>query len=140
MRGRTLFAGIAGVLVIAATSCGGSGSDGVVTGDVIVTMKDLSLAVTPGTFSVGDITFGIQNDGPSAHEFVILRTDDAPEALPVENGLVPEDQVDLVDEAEDIAPGTSTSLTVNLEPGSYVLICNLPAHHEAGMHAAFTVA
>ena len=44
------------------------------------------------------------------HEFVILRTDDAPDALPVENGEIPEDQVDLVDEVEDIAPGTGTSL------------------------------
>lgn len=140
MSGGIRFAALAGVLAIAATSCGGSGSGGGATGDVVVTLKDFSLSAKPGTFSAGDITFGIQNDGPSAHEFVILRTDDAPDALPVENGLIPEDQVDLVDEAEDIAPGTNTSLSVNLEPGSYVLVCNLPAHYEAGMHAAFTVA
>ena len=91
------------------------------------------------TFAAGDITFGIHNDGPSAHEFVILRTDDAPDALPVENGVIPEDQIDLVDEAEDIAPGTDTSLSANLTAGSYVLVCNLPSHYEAGMHAAFTV-
>ena len=105
-----------------------------------MTLKDFSLTATPGTFSAGDITFGIQNEGPSVHEFVILRTDDAPDALPVENGLIPEDQIDLVDEAEDIAPGTDTSLSANLQPGSYVLVCNLPAHYGAGMHAAFTVA
>jgi uncharacterized cupredoxin-like copper-binding protein len=133
-------AALACVLAISATSCGGSGSGGTATGDVVVTLKDFSLTATPGTFSAGDITFGVQNEGPSAHEFVILRTDDAPDALPVENGLIPEDQIDLVDEAEDIAPGTDTSLSVNLQPGSYVLVCNLPAHYEAGMHAAFTVA
>jgi uncharacterized cupredoxin-like copper-binding protein len=138
--GRIRFAALTCVLAIAATSCGGSGSGGGATGDVVVTLKDFSLTSTPGSSSAGDITFGIQNDGPSAHEFVILRTDDAPDALPVENGLIPEDQIDLVDEAEDIAPGTSTSLSVNLTPGSYVLVCNLPAHYEAGMHAAFTVA
>lgn len=125
------------VFVIAGTSCGGSGSDA--TGDVIVTMKDFSLTAEPGTFAAGTISFGIQNDGPSAHEFVVLRTDEAPDALAVENGVIPEDQVDLVDEAEDIAPGTSTALSVNLEAGSYVLVCNLPAHYESGMHAAFTV-
>lgn len=140
MSGRIRFASLACVLAIAATSCGGSGSGQEVTGDVVVTLKDFSLTVTPGTFPAGDITFGVQNDGPSAHEFVILRTDDAPDALPVENGLIPEDQIDLVDEAEDIAPGTDTSLNVNLQPGSYVLVCNLPAHYEAGMHAGFTVA
>jgi uncharacterized cupredoxin-like copper-binding protein len=140
MSDRIRFIAILGTLALAATSCGGSGSDGGATGDVIVTMKDFSLTATPETFSSGDITFGIQNDGPSAHEFVVIRTDVAPDALPVENGLIPEDQIDLVDEAEDIAPGTNTSLSVNLEPGSYVLVCNLPAHYEAGMHAAFTVA
>jgi uncharacterized cupredoxin-like copper-binding protein len=128
------------LLALSATSCGGSGSGGEATGDVVVTLKDFSLAATPGTFSAGDITFGIQNEGPSAHEFVILRTNDAPDALPVENGLIPEDQIDLVDEAEDIAPGTDTSLSVNLQSGSYVLVCNLPSHYEAGMRAAFTVA
>jgi uncharacterized cupredoxin-like copper-binding protein len=131
---------IACALAVAVTSCSGSGSGGTATGDVVVTLKDFSLTATPGTFAAGDITFGIQNDGPSVHEFVILRTDDEPGALPVENGLIPEDEIDLVDEAEDIAPGTDTSLSVNLQPGSYVLVCNLPAHYAAGMHAAFTVA
>ncbi len=63
-----------------------------------------------------------------------------PDALPVENGLIPEDQVDLVDEVDDIPPGTDASLDVNLDAGSYVLVCNLPAHYEPGMYAAFTVA
>ena len=125
------------LLAIAGASCGGSGSDA--TGDVIVTMKDFSLAAEPGTFVAGTMSFGIQNDGPSAHEFVVIRSDEAADALPVENGVIPEDQIDLVDEAEDIAPGTSTSLTVELEAGSYVLVCNLPAHYESGMHASFTV-
>jgi uncharacterized cupredoxin-like copper-binding protein len=138
MSNRVRFVALAGVLAIAATSCGGSGSGA--TGDVIVTMEDFSLEATPGTFNAGDVEFGIQNDGPSAHEFVVIRTDVAADALPVENGLIPEDQIELVDEVEDIAPGTNTSLTVNIERGSYVLVCNLPAHYESGMHASFTVA
>lgn len=129
---------LCGVLAIAATSCGGSGSGA--TGDVIVTLKDFSLTATPGTFAAGPISFGIDNDGPSVHEFVVLRTDDAPDALPVENGVIPEDQIDLIDEVEDLAPGTSSSLDVNLDSGAYVLVCNLPAHYEQGMFAAFTVA
>jgi uncharacterized cupredoxin-like copper-binding protein len=131
-------AALIGALVVAATSCGGSGSGA--TGDVIVTMKDFSLTATPGTFAPGAISFGIENEGPSAHEFVVLRTDDAPDALPVENGLIPEDQIDLVDEVEDIPPGTDASLDVNLDAGNYVLVCNLPAHYEQGMYTAFTVA
>ncbi len=63
---------------------------------------------------------------------MIIRTDDAPDALPVENGVIPEDQIDLVDEAEDIAPGTDTSLSANLTAGSYVLVCNLPVALRGG--------
>lgn len=137
---RSRLVALAAVLAIALTSCGGSGSGGGATGDVIVSLKDFSLTATPGTFAAGAITFGIDNDGPSVHEFVVLRTDDAPDALPVENGLIPEDQIDLVDEVEDIPPGTDTSLDVNLDAGAYVLVCNLPEHYEQGMFAAFTVA
>jgi iron uptake system component EfeO len=140
VRSRIRFAALAGMLAIATASCGGSGSGGGASGDVIVTMKDFSLDASPGSFSAGEIAFGIQNDGPSAHEFVVLRTDDAPDSLPVENGLIPEDRIDIVDEVEDIAPGTNTSLRVGLDPGSYVLVCNFPAHFESGMFAAFTVA
>ncbi len=137
MSGRLRCAALAGVFAIAAASCGGSGSGSA--DDITVTMKDSSLTATPATSSAGDVTFAIQNDGASTHEFVIIRSDEAPDALPVENGLIPEDQIDLVDEAEDIAPSTNASLSVNLEAGSYLLVCNLPAHYEAGMVAAFTV-
>ena len=140
MMGRIRFVALASALAIVATSCGGSGSGGGSADDVSVTLKEFSIVMSPPTFSARDVTFAIRNDGSIVHEFVILRTDDAPDALPVENGLIPEDQVDVVDEAEDIAPGTGTSLSVNLEAGSYVLVCNLPTHYAAGMYAGFTVA
>jgi uncharacterized cupredoxin-like copper-binding protein len=126
------------IVVLALASCDGSGSGA--TGDVVVTLKDFSLTATPGTFATGAITFGIDNEGPSVHEFVVLRTDTAAGALPVENGVIPEDGIDLIDEVEDIPPGTDASLSVNLDAGAYVLVCNLPAHYEQGMFAAFTVA
>ena len=44
-----------------------------------------------------------------------------------------------VDEVEDIAPGTSASLSLDLEPGTYAVICNLPGHYANGMHTTFAV-
>ena len=136
---RLVSASLGVMMIIALASCGGSGSGDGPGGDVAVTLRDFSLNVEPATFSSGDITFGIQNDGPSAHEFVIFRSDEEPGQLPVDNGLIPEDQVDLVDEVEDIAPGTNTTISVNLAAGSYVLVCNLSDHYEAGMYSGFTV-
>ena len=115
-------------LAIITTSCGGGGG-------VAATLKDFQIDLGETSATAGEVTFNIQNDGPSAHEFVVFKTDLAPDALPTiedENGL------ELVDEAEDIAPDSSTDLTVTLDAGSYVIICNIPSHYQQGMHASFT--
>jgi len=129
-----------GVILLSAASCGGgSAASGANASDVSVTLRDFSITPDPSSADAGTITFDITNDGPSTHEFAVVRTDLAPGALPVEGGEIPEDKVDIIDEAEDIAPSTSTSLEVQLSAGTYVLICNLPGHYQSGMHAAFTV-
>lgn len=96
----------------------------------------------------GQIYFYVENEGPEdPHEFVVIRTDLAPDELPVEDGVVPEDAVEIVGEIEPFAPGSAASITLDLPPGKYVLICNiaevedgeLESHYELGMRAAFTV-
>jgi uncharacterized cupredoxin-like copper-binding protein len=42
-------------------------------------------------------------------------------------------------EQEDIASGSDTTLSVDLQPGHYVIICNITGHYEAGMHTELTV-
>ena len=44
-----------------------------------------------------------------------------------------------IGEVEDVQPGESTTLVLTLEPGSYVLLCNLPKHFERGMATEFQV-
>jgi len=97
--------------------------------------------VDPSSKNAGEITFDIKNDAASeTHEFVIVNTDLNADSLPLDSeGNVDEDQIEVVDEAEDIAPGESKSLTVDLPAGHYALICNLPDHYGQGMHADFTV-
>ncbi len=107
-------------------------------------------AVTPDRTQVeaGSIYFLTTNSGPDdAHELVIVKTDLAPDQLPVVDGLVPEDQVDIIGEIEPFEPGTAASGVFNLQPGNYVLICNiaeiengsLESHYQLGMRIAFTV-
>jgi uncharacterized cupredoxin-like copper-binding protein len=128
----------AGVLLIAA-SCSGSGGDANAGSGTGATLKDFAITFESENVSAGSTTFDIVNDGPSSHEFEVFRTDLAADALPVEGSTVADDQLELVDEAEDIAPGTSTSLTVELTAAHYVAICNVSGHYEAGMHADITV-
>ncbi len=118
------------------TSSSAGGSDA---GTVSATEKDFEIDLASSSAPAGSVTFTISNEGPSTHEFVIVKTDDAPDALPVKNGEVDEDGLNVVDEQEDIAPSTTGTLATNLDAGSYVIICNIPGHYQQGMHAGFTV-
>ena len=111
-----------------------------VTTPVAATLKEMSIALDRSFATRGSVTFSVTNNGTVMHEFVVLKTDLAEGALPPsadEPGKA--EEVGHVDEIEDIAPGTTGTLTVSLEPGKYVLICNEPGHYAAGMHASFTI-
>jgi uncharacterized cupredoxin-like copper-binding protein len=110
--------------------------------DVNATESDYQIELDTNSAAAGELTFGIQNDADQTHEFVIFKTDLAPDALPTnEDGDVDEEGegVEAIDEVEDIEGGSSADLTVDLEPGSYVFICNLPGHYRQGMYVGFTV-
>lgn len=101
---------------------------------------DYRIEVDRGTAPSGAVRFDIRNDGRVVHEFVILRSDHAADALPREGAEVSEHGAGkLQDEVENIGPGKTVSLTTRLKPGRYVLICNLTGHYGRGMHAAFRV-
>jgi uncharacterized cupredoxin-like copper-binding protein len=122
-------------LGLAAASCGGGGGVG-------VTLADYTITLDESTGDAGDLTFDVTNDAEQTHEFVIFQTDLAEDALPTnEDGDVDEEGegVTLIDEIEDVEAGSDQSLTVNLDAGSYVFICNLPGHYAQGMHTTFTV-
>jgi uncharacterized cupredoxin-like copper-binding protein len=125
------------VLAAAATACGGAEAD------VTVTIRDDAIALSESSIAAGELTFEGTNDGTMTHEFEILRVPDGvdADALPQDGTTVPaDDLLEPVDEVEDIAPGTSATLSLDLEPGTYAVICNLPGHYANGMHTTFTVA
>ena len=111
-------------------------------GGIGVTEADYSVTPAETSAPAGELTFDITNDAEQTHEFVIFKTDLAPDALPVnDDGDVDEEGegVTHIDEIEDITGGSTQSLTVSLDAGNYVFICNLPGHYKQWMHTAFTV-
>jgi uncharacterized cupredoxin-like copper-binding protein len=124
-------------------SCGGGG------GTVNVTLQEFAIGTDPATIGAGSVTFEATNEGPNdTHEFVVFRTDLGPTELPTdENGAVVEtgEGIELIGEIEDIAVGDKPSVTLDLEAGNYVLICNIwdeteqEAHYQEGMRTSFTV-
>ncbi len=113
-----------------------------------VTLQEWAVVIDQDSAPAGEVTFDITNDGPAdVHEFVILKTDLAPGDLPVDDrGVVDESGgLEVIDEVEDIEVGGTAELSVTLESGSYVLVCNIydegeaEAHYALGMRVAFTV-
>jgi len=144
------------ILVVALAACSGTGSNSATSTatsaasgaggggggtTVNVTETEFKIEADATSAPAGQVTFNIKNNGTIAHEFVVIKTDDAASALPVASGEseVDEDQLTGIDEKEDIAPGTSVTLTVNLEAGHYALICNVEGHYAGGMFLDFTV-
>ena len=106
------------------------------------------LAVSLGEFSVtpvtdqtaaGSVTFRVANDGATDHEFVVVRSDAAPDELPTAAGHADETQIEVVGRIDTFAGGQTRDATLDLAAGSYLLICNLPGHYQLGMTVAFTV-
>jgi uncharacterized cupredoxin-like copper-binding protein len=142
-----------GVMVSTAllAACGGDddddGGDGGGGGTAVdVTLSEFVLEADPASVSAGEVTFTASNEGEEVHEFVVVKTDLAPDKLPtIDDGSVDEEGagVEAVDEIEDLASGDSQDLTATLDAGNYVLFCNLveegEVHYKEGMHAAFTV-
>jgi uncharacterized cupredoxin-like copper-binding protein len=144
-------------LAIAATACGGDddgedagdGGGSAAVGTVQVTLQEFAIAANPTSVGAGEVTFEAENVGPDdPHEVVVIKTDLAPDALPTkEDGSVDEEGegVEALGEIEEFAPGETQSMTLDLEAGSYVLICNIydademEAHYQEGMRLAFTV-
>jgi uncharacterized cupredoxin-like copper-binding protein len=119
-------------------ACGDSGSDDTVG----TTLTDFEVTADAVTAKAGETTFAIDNDAEQVHEFVVVKTDLAAADLPLdEDGLVDErgEGLTFVDEVEDLQGGESAQLTVDLTPGTYILLCNLPDHFAQGMHTGFTV-
>lgn len=130
-------------LVVFLAACGGGGAR-----EFKVTLKEWSVTPDLAEVSPGKVQFVVTNDGTEPHEMVIIRSDLSPQGLPVVDGKVDEEKVEVVDEIDAFAAGTTERKTVELEAGKYILICNIvenvpgqpvKSHYENGMRTAFLV-
>lgn len=90
----------------------------------------------------GRITFQVANTSKAlVHEMLLLRVGSAEIQLPYspKDDRIVEGKVNHLGEVPDLKPGTHGTLTTVLAAGSYLLLCNQPAHFHAGMWTPFTV-
>lgn len=120
-------------------------------GAISATLVEYKIRLASVPTKAGDVTFNVHNIGGTVHEVVVLRTDLAADALPKKaDGSADEEGqgVTNVGETDDMDAGTTKDLTVDLQPGHYVLICNVVqtvngetiAHYEKAMFTEFDIA
>ena len=147
----------AAIIVSLAAGCGDDDDGGEAGGgEVNVVLSEWVVEPDPASVDAGEITFVADNQGGEIHELVVVEAASADE-LP----LGDEDSFDeeafgeenVLGEVEDVAAGETKELTLVLEAGSYVLLCNIVeemgememepgtslSHFVNGMHATFTV-
>jgi len=118
---------------------------------VNVSLREFSVTADQQTVPKGTVTFHVTNTGTVPHEFLVIKTNLAPQSLPTEsNGSYAENGpgTTLLDEIDEVDPGQSKDLSIALDSASYVLICNMVhqnpdgsviAHYAQGMRTAFRV-
>lgn len=96
------------------------------------------LTVSPDSVGVGPTTFTLTNTGVKQHEMVVLKTDAAIDSLEVgaDNRV---SEADSVGEVGETDVGKTGTVTLDLAPGKYILVCNIEKHYAQGMRVAFTV-
>ena len=105
---------------------------------VLVTASDYLLTVDRASVQPGAVTFTLANTGAERHDMVVLKTDEPFDGLAVDPYFtVSEDTA--VGKIGRVSSGSSSILSLDLEPGRYVLVCNISTHYQAGMRVAFTV-
>lgn len=115
--------------------CSGSSS-------VDISVSEYTFGLERPVVGAGDVTFRLTNAGNEDHEFAVIRTDLAPDSLPIRDG-------EWVDEGapglssiggfDHLLPDRTKELSLRLESGNYVLLCNMQGHYQRGMYAALTV-
>lgn len=139
IRIRSVLAGASVAVILGAAAATGTACGGGESPDLVATLADYSIALSAARVPAGELTVKAVNKGTTEHEVVFVKTDLPEDKLPVVDNKVDEKQVEVVDEIEKFSAGKSEKATFKLEPGRYVLICNITAHYGLGMYTALTV-
>ncbi|HSJ93709.1 MAG TPA: hypothetical protein VK896_06705 [Gaiellaceae bacterium] len=154
------------VLLFSVAACGGDDGDVAAEGEVVeveLGESGSTYYVEPAqtTVEAGTVTFAVTNVGELYHEFIVYSNLDGVE--PGDLPITEEDKADLVEEnivgeaayatppivPSDSEPGAAdhhirgggwgAELTVDLEAGEYILLCDITGHYGTyKQYAAFT--
>jgi plastocyanin len=107
-----------------------AGSGGGASTTINATEKDFAIAIDQSSVPAGSVTFKISNQGPSPHNVGVTKQSDSSKS-----GITGP----VIKDSDTIDQGKTTSITVDLQPGTYNVVCTVPGHVQLGMIVALTV-
>ena len=120
---------------------------------VTASLQEWEITLNKNTVKSGEIDFEIRNSGKDTHEIVFVKLDADQDISSIPRAkfntadaqwLTPR----TVGELEDIEPGQIKKISLRLQPGRYLIICNIlekenddtmEAHFDKGMHSLLIV-
>jgi uncharacterized cupredoxin-like copper-binding protein len=102
-------------------------------GTVYVQLGDYWAAPAVSSVRAGTVTFKASNVGRVPHELMVERAPIKFDAPMRPNEDAAQGMID------DMDPGRSGQMTMQLRPGTYVVFCNVNGHYAAGQHILFRV-
>ena len=137
---RYLVAAAVLAIVLVASACAAAPTnDTSETPSVYIEMSDFKLVPDHPVVAAGHVVFGIRNHASMQHEIKVIKTDLAPDQLPVDGPTAKAKEDGKVGELLNISGGASRKLVLELTPGKYVLICNVAGHYQLGMRVGLEV-
>jgi uncharacterized cupredoxin-like copper-binding protein len=107
-----------------------------------VPMAPMEVRASSHVVRAGEVTFEVTNESSQlVHEMVVSPVKDTKTPLPYDKAgqLVDEDTAGHLGEVSELEPGKKGALKLTLEPGTYILYCNVPGHYALGMWTLLTV-
>jgi len=136
-------------LTIASMLAGGALTAGATAGATARSRHPATLAVTerdfhisaPRSITAGRVNVVVTNDGPDMHELLVVRDTGSPLPRNRDGITVNEDALKPITAGnlEPGEPGRVRTLPLSLQPGRYIMFCNMAGHELGGMHTELVV-
>ena len=104
-----------------------------VTATVEIAMDDFEFIPKNASAAAGPTDIAAPNRDQVEHELELFKTNEDPGSLAVSDNKADTSPLGEEIEGLEVEPGEEAVATVELEPGTYALICNIPGHYEQGM-------
>lgn len=100
-------------------------------GSVELTLTDYTVAPAASSVPAGPVTISVVNSGRVGHNVAVVATQLPADDLPTSGVRLDESdsRIRVVGKTPNLARSQRTTITVDLEPGSYILVCTVPHHY-----------